>query len=308
VSTVAELPSFSIILPTFARPRQLERCLRGLAALDYPTELVEVIVIDDGGNPPLDRTCPDATLDGRIRWLRQENGGPAAARNAGAAVARGTYLAFIDDDCIAQPQWLRRIAAAMARQPEALVGGRTINALARNPYAEASQQIVDIAYASLFAAESELRFFATNNFALLAERFRAQGGFDPTFRTSEDRDFCDRWLRAGHALVYAEEAVVEHHSELDLARYCRQHFAYGMGAYRFHRARTARGSRSFRPDLSYYRDVFSYPFTPPARGNRLALCSLFALWQVVNLAGYLWQGYHLRPRNGASPSRSPQSR
>ena len=285
-------PSFSIVIPTLNRPRQLEQCLAALAELDYPSHRIQLIIVDDGSRPPMSARPPAGWLADRTTWLRQDNAGPAAARNFGASHATGEYLAFTDDDCLPTSGWLRQLAAALALAPDALVGGHTTNALPTNLYAVASQVIIDVSYARLLATHSELRFFASNNFAVKAAHFRCLGGFDPAFRTSEDRDFCDRWLRAGRALALAPDAVVRHSHELTLGGFWRQHFAYGRGACRFHLARARRGAGRLRPDTSYYRAVFLAGLASPTLPQRLALSGLFLAWQAANAAGYLWQRSH----------------
>lgn len=97
-------------------------------------------MVDDGGTaelPPVDGL--------RMRLLRRERGGPGAARNDGARAAQGELLAFTDDDCLPDPGWLRALCAASA--PGTMVGGRTVNALAANRFAEATQHIQDLVYA-----------------------------------------------------------------------------------------------------------------------------------------------------------------
>lgn len=284
--TSQTMPLFSIIIPTWNRPRELRACLRALARLDYPGSCFEVIVVDDGSEPALDATDFDG-LGARVTWLCQCNAGPAAARNAGAHKAKGEYLAFIDDDCVPTPGWLNGFARTFQQAPRALLGGCTTNGLPGNIYATASQVIVDAARAYFIATHSKLQFFASNNLALPADLFHAIGGFDVSFRTSEDRDLCDRWIREGYRLVYAPDAVIQHRHELTLAGFWHQNFGYGKGASHFHRARAQRGAEPFRPELSFYRNVFRYSF---AYGERmLSLAALLFLWQVANAAGYLWQ-------------------
>lgn len=281
------VPFFSIIVPTWNRPKQLRACLLSLAKLEYPSDRFEVIVVDDGSDPPVFSTVGGEMPACPVTWLYQSNAGPAAARNAGAAKAQGQYLAFTDDDCAPAPDWLRRLAGGFERSPGALVGGHTINALSDNLYATASQAIVQAAQESFQSGHSRLQFFASNNVALPAERFWAVGGFDPAFRTSEDRDLCDRWVRAGYPLVSAPDAVIYHGHALTLTGFWRQHFNYGRGAHRFHQARARRGAGPFRPELSFYVNVFRYPFTRERRGRRVSLAMLFVLWQLANAAGFL---------------------
>ena len=77
-----DLPTFSVVIPTYNRPQQLKRCLAALAALDYPHDRFEVIVVDDASPTPLNRLVEAVQDRIRARFVRQErNAGPAAARN-----------------------------------------------------------------------------------------------------------------------------------------------------------------------------------------------------------------------------------
>ena len=111
-------PTFSIIIPTYQRPTQLAVCLRSLTGLNYPRERFEVIVVDDGSTTPLDAVVASVRDSLNVMLTRQDNGGPAAARNTGAARARGTFLAFTDDDCTPTPDWLHTLGARFAMTPE----------------------------------------------------------------------------------------------------------------------------------------------------------------------------------------------
>src|SRR5436190_21831253 len=96
---MTNLPFASVVVPTHERGPALRACLESLAALDYPPERYEVIVVDDGGSAPLDELLDP--LHGRLRveLLAQRRAGPAGARNAGVMRAGGEVLAFTDDDC-----------------------------------------------------------------------------------------------------------------------------------------------------------------------------------------------------------------
>lgn len=72
--------------------------------------------------------------------------------------------------------------------PGRAIGGRVLNALLDNPYSSTSQAILELVYAYYNAEPAQARFFASNNLALPTLQFRAIGGFDATFATSEDRD------------------------------------------------------------------------------------------------------------------------
>ena len=287
------LPFFSLIVPTYERPAQLASCLDALARLDYSPERFEVIVVDDGSvvaPASVVEQFRDA-LD--VRLYSQKNSGPASARNFGAEHARGAVLAFTDDDCEPDPLWLRALAARFARTPDRIVGGRTLNALPLNLYSETSQTIIEVVYAHFNADPEDARFFASNNLAIPAGRFRELRGFDETFKTSEDRELCDRWLARGLRMTYAPEAVVRHSHNLTLRSLWRQHFGYGRGARRFHHARATRGEGRFKPDMDFYLKLLRAS-SSQTRKTRAAQLTALLLWsQLANTTGFFYE--RLRP-------------
>ena len=285
-----EHPFFSVIVPTYNRPGQLGACLRALARLQYARDRFEVFVVDDGSksSPESIVTSFRDRLD--VALLLQTHAGPAAARNRGAARARGRFLAFTDDDCMPAPHWLGAMAARFEKDSDRLIGGRTLNIISDNPYSIASQAVVDVVYAYYNTNPDEAQFFASNNLACSSDRFRQLGGFDPTFRTSEDREFCDRWLHNHHHMTYAPEAIVYHAHNLTLPAFWRQHFSYGRGSFRFHRVRSGRGRGGFRPDLTFYSRLLRYPLSGECQGRALRLLSSLMLSQAASAAGFVWEG------------------
>ncbi len=278
-------PFVSVIVPTRDRPRQLAGCLAALAALDHPRERLETIVVDDAGGAPL----PAAP---GVRVLRHaERRGPGAARNTGAAAADGDVLAFTDDDCRPEAGWLAALAGALGPGTGVAAGGRTVNALSSNGFADASQHVVDLVYAHYNRDAGAARFFASNNLAVPAEAFAALGGFDALGFpfASEDRDFCDRWLASGRTLRYAPDAVVRHAHHLDLGGFVAQHVAYGRGAARYHAARGRRGTGRLRDDAAFHLDRALWLRTLRLRPARRALrtLGLLSLWQAANATGYV---------------------
>lgn len=286
-------PTFSVIIPTRARPKSLAACLESLCNLDYPRSHFEVIVVDDGSEKPPYEAVHSFADRIDVVLLTQLHAGPAAARNTGAARAKGLFLAFTDDDCAVAADWLHTLAVRFAQARDVAVGGRTINALPHDPYATASQLIVDIVYAYYNADPHRARFVASNNLAVAKDLYQTVGGFDPSFPlASEDRDFCDRWLYDGFRLTYAPEVVVHHSRPMSLEKFCRQHFGYGRGAFRFERARSRRGSGGVVKELGFYRKLpglVSQSFAQH-RGRKAVLPgALLAVWQVANAAGFFWE-------------------
>lgn len=283
---------FSIIIPTYNRLAELGRCLSELSRLDYPRDRFEVIIVDDGSTISVAQLAAsfDQCLDLTVRVT--PHAGPSRARNLGAEYARGRHLAFTDDDCKPSPGWLRALNARTCGAPEAIVGGRTVNALPENIYSTLSQLVVDVAYAYYNADPDQARFFASNNIAVPAELFRELGGFDPAFRTAEDRDLCARWSERGGRLVYAPEAVMYHAHALTIGGLWRQHFGYGRGAYRFHRKHDWTGQ--FPIDRRFYCDLVTRSCARERAQEGALLMALLALQQSANAAGFMTEMFRHR--------------
>lgn len=289
--------AISVIIPTRNRPERLRACLGALTRQTLPRGTFDVIVVDDGSDAPLESvTAPfEQQLD--LQLLRQANAGPATARNAGAAAATGTLLAFTDDDCEPEADWLAAMQARALERPGCLIGGHTINALPDNRCSTASQLLIDYLYAYHAASAgtgAAPPFFTSNNFAVPADRFRALGGFDTSFplAAGEDRELCDRWQRAGHALVSTDAARVRHAHALSLRRFWRQHMNYGRGAWHLRRARLVRGAEAMRIEpWSFYTRLVTYPLASGLGPRALPLMALLGLSQVANVLGFVSERY-----------------
>src|SRR5207247_10297291 len=118
--------------------------------------------------------------------------------------ARAKYGVCADDACLPARDGGQAPTARFDRAPDHLVGGRIINALPENPHSTAAQLLIDYMYAHYNCDRQHANFFASNNLAVTAERFRAIGGFDTSFPlpAGEDREFCDRWLHYGYEMTY----------------------------------------------------------------------------------------------------------
>jgi glycosyltransferase involved in cell wall biosynthesis len=289
-------PFFSIIVPTYNRPRQLARCLESMCLLDCPRDRFEVIVIDDGS----DRACDDVVRDFRchvnVRLIAQTHGGPAAARNTGAAAALGQYLAFTGDDCTPARNWLRALASRLEHQPGCALGGSITNALSGNACAAATHLLICYLYTYYNGRPGGARFFTPNNLTVPADRFSSIGGFDPSFDfgAGEDRDFCDRWLRRGYHMAYVEDAVVSHYHPLTFREFLQLHSNYGRGSRRYRAMLARRNRRSVRLEpLQFYLNLARYTLVQANGKPRLRVALLMGISQVANAVGYFSEPFDL---------------
>jgi glycosyltransferase involved in cell wall biosynthesis len=286
-------PDYSIIIPTYQRRGQLARCLAAIEKLEFPRERFELLVVDDGSPTPPDDVVRALDRSVQARLVRARHGGPAAARNTGARLARGRHLVFTDDDCAPHRDWLIAIDRWTSTGAAPLIlGGHTVNVLADDIYAIASQGIVDFLYEYYGNRPAERRFFTTNNLVVPRAEFMAMGGFDEGFRlaAAEDRDLCERWRRAGRDLQFAHDVIVDHAHALSFARFNRQHFNYGRGAFDLHRSRARRGQKALTIEpVRFYSELITYPLRQSGGWRGVELAMLHCWSQVAYAAGYFFE-------------------
>ena len=282
------LPAISIIAATRNRQSSLDELIASCAALDYPPELVEVIVVDDDSEPP----ARAARTGLRVRVLRQRHVGPASALNAGARAASGELIAITGDDCRPQPDWLRALVRAWAGNGDALIGGRTRDALAANAFSRASQSLIEcLQDYSERTSSTNHHFFPATNLACSRARFLDVGGFDEIspVAAGEDRDLCYRWRAIG-PLISAPDAVVDCANPLSAVEFLATHFRCGWGARILRVRRAPQGGDRFRLEpLPFYLNLVAFPFRSSRAPRAAVTAALLLAAQACTSAGYLYQ-------------------
>lgn len=129
-------PIVSVVVPSCNRSGQLRRCLEALALQTH--QAFEVIVIDDGSTDDTGEMVGQVSRDHpgmQLRYLRNErNLGANPSRNRGIAASRGAFVAFLDSDCVAEPEWLDRLVAGFSDDRIAAVTGLVHNQPSANIY------------------------------------------------------------------------------------------------------------------------------------------------------------------------------
>lgn len=115
------MPRVSVVIPTRNRLDALLETVRGFASQTYPVTDYEVIIVDDGSSMPV--AVPATVLSTRCKVVRRDGHERSAARNAGARLARGDILVFVDDDISVERTFLEAHVHAHAEWPGALVVG-----------------------------------------------------------------------------------------------------------------------------------------------------------------------------------------
>lgn len=227
----------SFVIPIFNQLAHTQECLRSLeatlpAGLDH-----EIILVDDGSDSEtrdfLRGLPPPYTV-----LLNERNLGYAASNNRAARIARGEFLALLNNDLVLQPGWLEPMLAVFARHPRAgVVGNIQLNAktgeidhagvvfrLGGYPFHHRDS------LAAIQATGDDVEFACVTATCCLVRRewFLRSGGFDEVYRNGfEDADLCLRAREDGFVNFVATRSIIRHHiSQSD-----------GRGAYEFRNAR-----------------------------------------------------------------------
>jgi GT2 family glycosyltransferase len=196
-------PLFSVVVPVY-RQWDIVPALLADLAVQQPSGGFEIILVDNAPG----ETRPPFLLPATTRIVPCAQPGSYAARNAGAAVATGHWLAFTDADCRPCPDWLAAMAHALSRAPETLLAGQidiTHGTGPANRY-ETYDRIRGIPQARYVRRG----YAATANLVVPAALFRQLGGFDAGRFSGGDAEFCRRAGRNGHPLRLVPEALVFH--------------------------------------------------------------------------------------------------
>jgi GT2 family glycosyltransferase len=193
-------PRLSVVVPTCRRNVQLDSCLRRLApgTQTLDPERYQVIVTDDGA--PEDAEEMVRTRFPWARWVEGPRRGPAANRNAGARRATGEWIAFVDDDCLPDPDWLAAIER-QSREPatDAIEGITVCPDKSDNPLEE---HVENLDGGALWSC----------NLAVRRAVFEQLGGFDEDYTEAcfEDVDLRWRLQRSGASLRFCTDVLVIH--------------------------------------------------------------------------------------------------
>lgn len=216
---------FSVIIPTYKRLNDVQRCLRSLQ--EQSVDDFEILLVDNAGDRKLRRWVKDFNFDApkRVQYLHEPQLGVHHARHLGAHNARGKLLVFTDDDATFEPDWLERYVKAFSGHPEMVAaGGPVLPKWQTKPPSwviDYVEKVNWISILSLLKPKDSLEissrgFFYSINMAIRRQVFFEVGGFNPDI-------FGEVWLgdnevglvtklREKNLLVgHVPDAVVYHH-------------------------------------------------------------------------------------------------
>jgi cellulose synthase/poly-beta-1,6-N-acetylglucosamine synthase-like glycosyltransferase len=197
-------PSVSVIIPHYNDLGGLETCLAALARQTYPSGKIEIVVGDN--TSPQGVKAVQAVAGKRAKVVLVEQRGAGPARNGAVAKSRGEILAFIDSDCVAEPQWIEEGVKALAGFD--FVGGRVkvlVDDEAKMTPVEAWERVFAFDFKSYIEKKG---FTGSGNLFCARTLFEAVGGFGVGI--SEDTEWSKRAQAHGFRLGYAPLAAVGH--------------------------------------------------------------------------------------------------
>jgi mycofactocin glycosyltransferase len=256
------LPTVTVVVSSFNGAAHLPATLASLKAQDYPSDRLTLLVVDDGSS---DDTAAVAEACGARAIRHDVNRGLSAARNTGLAACESEVYAGFDDDCLAEPSWLRELMAPYADPAVMGVGGTILDTSAETAVSSYLQAVG-------YGAPSPVEFganpnpavrFATYVRAMFAGReraaghppvfrvheimggnssfrvaaLRAVGGWDEELSGAEDVDLCARLRRAfpDRQLAFTEAAAITHEHGLTLRGLVSRPYRRGPVTYAYYR-------------------------------------------------------------------------
>lgn len=234
----------SVIVPAYNAEKTIGACLDGLLEQTTPrfdasprgkdvaesrstfprddAPSYEIIVVDDGST---DKTRQVAESRG-VRVLTQPNRGAAAARNFGAANARGDILLFIDADSVPDARWIEALVAPFVDLSIAGASG-VKKTRQTNLWAQYVQLEYDYKYDRM-DAHGTTDFIDSSTAAYRRDLFQSNGGFDTTLMEAEDTELSFRLAERGCVMVLVRDAIVYHSHPESLVEYVRRKYRYAI--------------------------------------------------------------------------------
>lgn len=197
----------SVVVASAGRPQRLRWLLNALEEQTLHATEWELVVVHGYDAPTAARFVDDHALSaaGRLRAIGPPVGGglPARQRNVGWRAARGELVAFTDDDCRPEPDWLERLVATARAHDGAVVQGAT----RPDPL---EQDVFAAPHVHTLTVEPPGRFVQTCNILYPRMLLERLDGFDERAVVGEDIDLWQRARNRGARLVAAPDAVVNH--------------------------------------------------------------------------------------------------
>lgn len=219
---------FSIIVPVYNRPDEVEALLESLAG--QTDGGFQCVIVEDGSTVPCGEICRRFGEKLNLKYFYKENEGRSIARNYGMDRADGDYFIFVDSDCILPPDYVESLRRALEASPAECFGGPDAAHESFSPL----QKAINFAMTSFLTTggirggKVQLEKFVPRTFNMGFSRdvYEKVGGFREMF--SEDIDMSTRIRNAGFNPVLYRDVKVFHKRRVDFRKFWRQVHIFGM--------------------------------------------------------------------------------
>ena len=221
--------NYSIIVPVYNRPDEVDELLASLTRQAYPD--FEVVIVEDGSTVPCKEVCDKYADKLPVRYFMKPNSGPGQSRNYGAEKSNGDYLIILDSDVVLPDGYLAAVDKELQANPCDAFGG----ADASHPSFTPVQKAISYSMTSFFTTggirggKKKLdKFYPRSyNMGIRREVYQQLGGFSK-MRFGEDIDFSYRIVEAGYECRLFPDAWVWHKRRTDLKKFFRQVYNSGI--------------------------------------------------------------------------------
>ncbi len=245
-------PRVSVVIPAYNAQRTIAHTIQALLAQTYSGD-VEIIIVDDGST---DRTPQVIQSFREAKYIRQDNAGPAAARNKGAATSKGVFILFTDSDCIPRKNWVETMIQCFVENTIGVVSGSYGIANPQHFLARCIHREILFRHQQLMPHYPKA--FGSYNFGIRRHVFFEAGGFDESYRqaSGEDNDLSYKVFKKGYRIYFARDALVDHYHTTRINKYLKEQFRHGFWRAKMYgdHPEMARGD-----DYTFWKDIIEIP-------------------------------------------------
>ena len=220
---------YSIIVPVYNRPNEVQELMESLSLLEYRN--FEVIIVEDGSTDTCKMQVDHYQQMMDLQYFFRANSGPGDSRNFGATKASGDYLIFFDSDCLIPSNYLTVVNEYLLRNPLNVFGGPD----RAHPDFSEVQKAISYAMTSFLttggirghrnaASRFQPRSF---NMGVGRQVFSKIGGF-ANLHPGEDPDLVYRLSKQGYTIGLISEAFVYHKRRIDFNKFSNQVYKFGL--------------------------------------------------------------------------------
>lgn len=212
-----EKPFVSIIIPVFNSGKTLREAIEACKNQDYPKDKLEVIVVDDGSTEDIKTLVENLG----VKYIYQENSGPASARNNGWMSSKGEALFFTDADCSPLKDCISVMTKSLYDKNAAVVAGTYEIQNGKDIMARCIHSEIMFRHSRM---PEYINSFGAYNILIKRSVMEELGGFNEYYLTSsaEDSELAYRVIKKGYRIYFDRRSIVAHFHENSLYRYLKK--------------------------------------------------------------------------------------